>query len=72
LASGDEAQRFELRHLPAHGRVVATYPVGELARLSSGEWALIRPDGYVGAIVAGDEIPKLERYLAKVGVPAPL
>jgi 2-polyprenyl-6-methoxyphenol hydroxylase-like FAD-dependent oxidoreductase len=38
--------------------------------LSPGEWALIRPDGYVGAIVAGDEIPKLEQYLAKVGVPA--
>jgi len=38
--------------------------------LSPGEWALIRPDGYIGAIVVGDEIPKLERYLAKVGIPA--
>jgi 2-polyprenyl-6-methoxyphenol hydroxylase-like FAD-dependent oxidoreductase len=38
--------------------------------LSPGEWALIRPDGYVGAIVASDEIPKLERYLARMGVPA--
>ena len=38
--------------------------------LLPGEWALIRPDGYVGAIVACDEIPKLEQYLAKVGVPA--
>ena len=38
--------------------------------LSPGEWALVRPDGYVGAIVASDEIAQLERYLTKVGVPA--
>jgi 2-polyprenyl-6-methoxyphenol hydroxylase-like FAD-dependent oxidoreductase len=39
-------------------------------RLSPGEWVLIRPDGYIGAIVGTEEIPALERYLAGVGVPA--
>jgi len=38
--------------------------------LSSGEWVLIRPDGYVGAIVGTEDIPALESYLAEVGVPA--
>jgi hypothetical protein len=38
--------------------------------LSPGDWVLVRPDGYVGAIVGADEIPALERYLAEVGVTA--
>ena len=40
--------------------------------LLPGEWALIRPDGYVGAIVGSDNIAELEQYMTKVGVPAPL
>jgi hypothetical protein len=36
--------------------------------LEPGTWVLIRPDGYIGAIVSGDERPALERYLAAVGV----
>ncbi len=39
--------------------------------LAPGEWALIRPDGYIGAIVGSDEIAELEPYLAKVGLAAP-
>ena len=31
-----------------------------------GDWFLIRPDGYVGAIVALSELPSLEAYLAAV------
>ena len=38
--------------------------------LSPGEWVLVRPDGYVGAIVSADKISALERYLGKVGVAA--
>ncbi|MHB8529593.1 MAG: FAD-dependent oxidoreductase [Caulobacteraceae bacterium] len=38
--------------------------------LSSGDWVLIRPDGYVGAIVSGAEVAALEPYLAGVGVVA--
>jgi len=36
--------------------------------LSPGDWVLVRPDGYVGAIVGADEIPPLEQYLREVGL----
>jgi 2-polyprenyl-6-methoxyphenol hydroxylase-like FAD-dependent oxidoreductase len=39
--------------------------------LAPGEWALVRPDGYIGAIVGPDDIAELEQYLAKVGLAAP-
>ncbi len=38
--------------------------------LAPGEWALIRPDGYIGAIVGSDKIAELEQYLTKVGLAA--
>jgi hypothetical protein len=38
--------------------------------LSPGDWVLVRPDGYVGAIVSGAEVSALDPYLASVGVPA--
>jgi 2-polyprenyl-6-methoxyphenol hydroxylase-like FAD-dependent oxidoreductase len=34
--------------------------------LSPGDWVLVRPDGYIGAIVASTEIAALEQYLGKV------
>jgi 2-polyprenyl-6-methoxyphenol hydroxylase-like FAD-dependent oxidoreductase len=37
-------------------------------QLETGDWVLIRPDGYIGAIVSSDERPALERYLAAVGL----
>ena len=37
-------------------------------RLSRGDWLLIRPDGYVAAIVGADHVPELERYLIEVGL----
>src|SRR5262245_43177211 len=37
-------------------------------RLEPGTWVLIRPDGYIGAIISGDAGPDLERYLKSVGV----
>jgi len=36
--------------------------------LTPGEWVLIRPDGYVGAIVASAELQALEDYLSRVGL----
>jgi hypothetical protein len=36
--------------------------------LSPSEWVLVRPDGYVGAIVGAEEIPLLDRHLADVGL----
>jgi 2-polyprenyl-6-methoxyphenol hydroxylase-like FAD-dependent oxidoreductase len=38
--------------------------------LSSHEWVLVRPDGYVGAIVDADNVSALEPYLRQVGVTA--
>jgi hypothetical protein len=35
---------------------------------ASGDWMLIRPDGYVGAIVASSDIEALESYLQTVGL----
>jgi 2-polyprenyl-6-methoxyphenol hydroxylase-like FAD-dependent oxidoreductase len=36
--------------------------------LASGDWVLVRPDGYVGAIVSSNEIGALETYLRDVGL----
>jgi 2-polyprenyl-6-methoxyphenol hydroxylase-like FAD-dependent oxidoreductase len=36
--------------------------------LMPGEWVLVRPDGYVGAIVASGEMAALEDYLRGVGL----
>lgn len=36
--------------------------------LSPGEWVLVRPDGYVGAIVGADDMPALQRYMARMGL----
>ena len=35
--------------------------------LSHGDWMLVRPDGYIGAIVASKETAALEKYLNEVG-----
>ena len=32
------------------------------------EWVLVRPDGYVGAIVGAGDMAAFERYLARVGL----
>lgn len=38
--------------------------------LSPGDWILVRPDGYVGAIVSQGGVAALEAYLHNVGLPA--
>lgn len=38
--------------------------------VSDGDWVLVRPDGYIGAIVASKQTSALERYLDTVGVNA--
>jgi len=37
--------------------------------LSPGDWVLVRPDGYVGAIVSSWQAPPSDAYLAGVGLP---
>jgi len=34
----------------------------------AGDWILVRPDGYVGAIVSSDQMASLERYFGSVGL----
>ncbi|HBK45196.1 MAG TPA: 2-polyprenyl-6-methoxyphenol hydroxylase, partial [Xanthomonadaceae bacterium] len=46
----------------AWGHVRAAYG------LAPGECVLIRPDGYVGAILDADRIARLEIYLARMGL----
>ena len=36
--------------------------------LAPGDWVLVRPDGYVGAIVSSDETAALATYLRNVGL----
>ncbi|WNJ93909.1 FAD-dependent oxidoreductase [Bosea sp. 685] len=36
--------------------------------LTPGDWVLVRPDGYVGAIVSSSEVGGLETYLRNVGL----
>jgi hypothetical protein len=38
--------------------------------LEPGEWVLIRPDGYIGAILSSEARQALERYLESVGLGA--
>jgi 2-polyprenyl-6-methoxyphenol hydroxylase-like FAD-dependent oxidoreductase len=48
----------------AYGHFRETYAV------EAGTWVLVRPDGYVGAMVGSDGIDALEGYLRKVGLSA--
>jgi 2-polyprenyl-6-methoxyphenol hydroxylase-like FAD-dependent oxidoreductase len=38
--------------------------------VQTGDWVLIRPDGYVGAIVSSNHISSLEAYLDRIGLTA--
>jgi hypothetical protein len=38
--------------------------------MEAGQWVLVRPDGYVGAIVASENVEALEDYLQDVGLSA--
>ena len=36
--------------------------------VQAGDWVLIRPDGYLGAVMSSDHLSELEAYLARVGL----
>jgi 2-polyprenyl-6-methoxyphenol hydroxylase-like FAD-dependent oxidoreductase len=42
--------------------------IGEAYDLDPGDWALIRPDGYVGAIVSSGQARALDSFLSRVGL----
>lgn len=45
--------------------------VADAYALSPGDWVLVRPDGYVAAVVATSELAALDALLATVGVASP-
>jgi hypothetical protein len=48
--------------IDTHGYFRKAYGIGE------GAWVLVRPDGYIGAIVAADHLDEMEGYLDQVGL----
>ena len=42
--------------------------VSQAYALASGSWVLVRPDGYVGAIVSAKEVAALDEYLRNIGL----
>ncbi len=65
---------------PRHGlRIHVVGPRGDIADddghfraaygLAPGDWVLVRPDGYIGAIVSSENLAALETYLESVGLP---
>jgi hypothetical protein len=36
--------------------------------MASGDWVLVRPDGYVGAIISSGQMGELKTYLREVGL----
>ena len=60
---------LHIHHIGPQGDVIdAGGHVRNAYALAPGECALIRPDGYVGAIFGADQTAKLEIYLARMGV----
>lgn len=39
--------------------------------LEPGDWLLVRPDGYIGAIIGSDDVHSLDEYLQGVGLMSP-
>ncbi|BCQ39867.1 hypothetical protein ERHA54_24700 [Erwinia rhapontici] len=39
---------------------------------AAGDWLLVRPDGYIGAIIVTEQLSALEEYLTRVGLSASL
>ena len=67
-----------MRHEPTGRSIHTTGPRGDIVdegghlrdayALASGDWVLVRPDGYVGAMVSSSELGVLETYLRSVGL----
>lgn len=62
---------LQIHHVGPQGDVIDD--LGQFLRAyapAAGDGVLVRPDGYIGAIVASHEIERLEGYLSQVGLPA--
>jgi hypothetical protein len=78
---GHEVERLSAFSPRKGVRIHATGPCGDIMDygghlrddygLTTGDWVLVRPDGYVGACVSQAHLSRLERYLGEVGLPSP-
>jgi hypothetical protein len=60
---------LHIHAIGARGDIVdATDSLRDAYGLESGDWVLVRPDGYVGAIVSTDATGALETYFGNVGL----
>ncbi|WP_141589977.1 FAD-dependent oxidoreductase [Myxococcus sp. AB056] len=60
---------LHVHHVGAQSEVVDAWEhIRDAYALAPGECVLIRPDGYVGAILNADQTAELEVYLARMGV----
>ncbi|WP_141621431.1 FAD-dependent oxidoreductase [Myxococcus sp. AB036A] len=60
---------LHVHHIGAQSEVVDAWEhIRDAYALAPGECVLIRPDGYVGAILNADQTAELEVYLARMGV----
>lgn len=60
---------LHIHHIGLRGDVIdAGEQIHNAYKLKPGEYVLIRPDGYIGAIFGADQTAELEIYLARMGV----
>ena len=60
---------LHIHNIGPHGEFVdEAGHMGDAYGVAPGDWILVRPDGYIGAIVSSDEIAALNAYMASVGL----
>jgi hypothetical protein len=63
------ARQFHIHIVGSDGDVAdQSRCVQEAYGVSRGDWVLVRPDGYVGAMFSSREAASLEGYMAHVGL----
>ncbi len=60
---------LHMHHVGVHGDITDPgHYLRDAYGLSAGDWVLVRPDGYVGAMVSSQQTTTLENYLKHVGL----
>jgi hypothetical protein len=60
---------LRIHTIAAHGDLIDSHAhVREIYGMREGDWVLVRPDGYIAAILASARLEALEPYLARMGL----
>ena len=60
---------LQIRRVGRDGDLIDEYgQIGKAYDLVPGDWVLIRPDGYVGAIVDSSQAKRLDDFLLRMGL----